>query len=222
MKIYKKSTSFETIQTLDDWKIEFPPQMKDLHWREGRSAMETAKHWLNVIPKEFEDILKCFQLEYVSCSPEHVTKFDEYKGNGRNHDLLILATDQYNENVVISIESKVDEPFDKQIGSYLTKIKLKKDKGEKSNADYRIEKLKIAVFPNVKRDVFESIQYQLLNAIAGTLAEAKKQRAKKAIFLVQTFISSNMDQKKHLKNQQDLDCFLNVYNTPQKLDHWLN
>jgi hypothetical protein len=151
MKIYKKSTPFETIQTLDDWKNEFPPLRKDLHWREGRSAMETAKHWLNVIPKEFVDILKCFQLQYVSLYPEHVTIFDEFNGNGRNHDLLILATDQQNDKVVISVESKVDEPFDKQIGPYLAKIKLKKTKGEKSNADFRIEKLKLAILPNVNR-----------------------------------------------------------------------
>jgi hypothetical protein len=210
MKIHKKSTPFETVQTLDEWKNEFPPQGGDLHWKEGRSAMETAKHWLNGIPKEFVNILKCFQFQYDSLYPEHITIFDEYKGNGRNHDLLILATDQQNDKVVISVESKVDEPFDKQIGPYLAKIKLKKAKGEKSNADFRIEKLKLAICPNVKREVFELLQYQLLSAIAGTLVEAKKQGAKKAIFLLQTFISLNMDQKKHQKNQQDLDCFLNA------------
>jgi len=210
MKIYKKSIPFETIQTIDDWKNEFPPQRKDLHWKEGRSAMETAKHWLYKIPKEFYDILKCFNLQYVFLFPEHLTIFDDFNGNGRNHDLLILATDQQNDKVVISVESKVDEPFDKQIGNYLTEIKIMKNKGGNSNADHRIEKLKLAILPNVKRDIFELLQYQLLSAIAGTLVEAKKQGEKKTIFLIQTFISKNMDPKKHLKNQQDLDYFLNV------------
>ena len=210
MIICKDLNRKNALLTLKDWENECPPQGKGLHWKEGRSAMETAKHWLYVVPIEFRDILRCFHLEYELCSPEYVTKFDKYLGNGRNHDLLILAKDNLDKNVIISVESKVDEPFDKTIGTYLKEIKQKKAKGENSNADKRIDELRRAIFPKVKQAVFESLKYQLLTAVAGSLAEAHNQKATIAIFLVQTFISSNMDSQKHRQNQRDLDVFIEV------------
>jgi hypothetical protein len=209
MKICKNLNPIEEIVSLKEWEIKCPPQKQE-HWKDGRSAKETAKHWLYIIPKEFRELLKCFHFEYELCSPEFVTKFDKYTGNGRNHDLLITAKDQKNETVVISIESKVDEPFDKTIGDYLKEIKRKKEKGENTNADKRMEDLKKAIFPKVEQEIFETLKYQLLTAVAGTLAEAKTQKAKRAIFLIQTFVSSNIDSKKHRQNQRDLDYFMEI------------
>ena len=114
------------------------------------------------------------------------------------------------EKVVVSIESKVDETFGQTIGTYLRAIERRIQNGEVTNAGFRIEQLKEAFFPTIGQTVFESLRYQLLTAIAGTLAEAKNQQAKKAIFLVQTFVSSNMDSKKHRQNHRDLDHFLEV------------
>lgn len=210
MNICKNLNPFDTINTLDEWKTECPPQRKDLHWKDGRSAMETAKHWLHLIPKEFRDLLKCFNLYYERCSPEFVTKLDTYTGNGRNHDLLIIAHDGKKEDVVISIESKVDESFGKTIGGYYLEIEKKKQNGESTNADKRIELLRNAIFPKIKPETFKLLRYQLLIAIAGILIEAKRQRARKAIFLVQTFISENMSSKLHRQNQRDLDFFMEL------------
>ena len=209
MKICKNWNQENTIYTLDEWFSKCPPQGKEKHWVNGRSAKETAKHWLYIIPNEFRDILKCFQLKYELCSPEYVTEFDNYN-NGRNHDLLIIAKDQKKEKVVVSVESKVDEPFDKTIGSYLRIIERMIKNGEATNAGLRIKKLKEAIFPTINQTVFKLLRYQLLTAVAGTLVEAKNQKAKKAIFLVQPFVSSNMDSKKHRQNQRDLDYFMEV------------
>lgn len=210
MKICKDLNPNKPINSLADWFSMCPPQRGENHWVDGRSAKETAKHWLHVIPKEFRDLLKCFNLEYELCSPEFVTRFDDFPGNGRNHDLLIIAKDQKQEKVVVSIESKVDESFGQTIGTYLRAIERRIENGEVTNAGFRIEQLKEAIFPTIDQPVFESLRYQLLTAIAGTLAEAKNQQSKKAIFLVQTFVSPNMDSKKHRQNQRDLDHFLEV------------
>lgn len=209
MIICKKLDTKDTISSIEEWYSKCPPKDKKKHWKVGRSAMETAKHWLYVIPQEFREILKCFNLEFELCSPEFVTEFDNYN-NGRNHDLLLVAKDQKNEKVVVSVESKVDENFDKTVGSYLLSIERKLQNSEVTNASFRIEKLKESIFPKVSKAVFELLRYQLLTAVAGTLREAKIQGAKKAIFLVQTFVSSNMDSKKHRQNQRDLDRFLEV------------
>ena len=215
MKICKDLNPNKPINSLADWFLLCPPQGREKHWIDGRSAKETAKHWLHVIPKEFRDLLKCFNLEYELCSPELVTRFDDFPGNGRNHDLLIVAKDQKQERVVVSIESKVDETFGQTIGTYLRAIERRIENGEVTNAGLRIELLKAAIFPTIGQTVFESLRYQLLTAIAGTLAEANNQQAKKAIFLVQTFVSSNMDSKKHRQNQRDLDHFLEVISNSQ-------
>lgn len=210
MIICKNLNPFSPILCLDEWMRKCPPQGKDKHWVDGRSAKETAKHWLHTIPVEFRDILKCFNLNFEFCSPEYVSHFDKYTGNARNHDLLITAKTNNGENFIISVESKVDEEFGPTIGKYLNKIIEKKNNGENSNADKRIEDLRKAIFPNLSNSDFGDLKYQLLTAIVGTLAEAKKQDAKKAIFLVQTFISNNMKSNLHRQNQIDFDYLIKL------------
>lgn len=209
MKICKNLNPANPINSLIDWESECTPQGKDKHWVDGRSAKETAKHWLHTIPAEFRDILKCFNLKFELCSPEHVSKLDNYKGNARNHDLLITATDQNGEKFIISVESKVDEPFDLTVEGRREAAMADIFKNPRSKAQYRINDLLEAIFvkPNAKH---EELRYQLLTAIAGTLAEAKKQDAKKAIFLVQTFISNNMKSKLHRQNQMDFDYLIKL------------
>jgi len=210
MKICKNLDPKNEIISLNDWLSKCPPQGGKRHWVDGRSSKDTALYWLQGTPKEFTDILKKFNLTFELCSPELVTKIDRYQGNSRNHDLLILAKNSNSERVVISIESKVDESFGNTIGSKLRVIEKLKQKGTPTNVDKRIEILKRAIFPNVYQDIFESIRYQLLTAIAGTLSEAKKQEAKKAIFIVQNLPTSAVPSKKHLNNQLDFDYFIKV------------
>lgn len=209
MIICKKLETTETICSLDEWLLKCPPQKRS-QWQPKRSAMETAKVWICGIPIEYRQTLKGFDLEFELCSPEFVTRFDKYNGNGRNHDLLILAKDKKEEKVIISVESKVDESYGQLVGPCLKSIKRQKEEGKASNADFRIEELRKAIFPQLEPNVFESLKYQLLTAVAGTLAEAKIQGTKKAIFLVQTLLTSSMDKGKHRKNQRDLDSFINV------------
>ncbi|WP_445955455.1 DUF6946 family protein [Yeosuana sp.] len=206
----KKLDASDKIDSLYEWFYKCPPQGKQKHWKDGRSAKETAKHWLHTIPQPFIDILKPFQLKYTFCTPEYVSKFDSYRGNGRNHDLLILAKNEVNENVVISIESKVDEPFGDTVAKTKVAAETARNKNKNSKAIDRIKELRIALFGK-EDDQQLHLRYQLLTAVAGTIAEAKSQKATSAIFLIQTFISDEIDKKKHNQNKTDLDKFLAIF-----------
>jgi len=205
----KGLTPNDHIRSLNEWFIKCPPEGKERHWVDGRSAKETAKHWVYTIPQPFKDILKPFMLTYKLCSPEFVTHFDSYRGNGRNHDLLILAENDNKQPVVISIESKVDEEFDKTLEKAIKKALLEKQKNPNSRAKERIDELRANLMGNINDEQLK-LRYQLLTATAGVIAEAKIQNAKTAILLVQTFISDEINKKKHQQNQADLNAFITL------------
>jgi len=210
MKICKNLKLSDEISTIEEWFEKCPPQRGRLQWQDGRSAKETAKHWINGIPQPFKDLLKGYKFEFQLCSPEYVSEFDNLRGNGRNHDLLILALDPDENRIVISVESKVDESFGQTVGDYQNDIKKKKDKNVPTQADIRISNLKTAMMSSITDSEFIKVRYQLLTVVAGTLSEAKKQKANSAIFVVQTFITNGLDQNKHQINQADLDLFVNL------------
>jgi hypothetical protein len=196
------------IETIHEWFYKCPPKGKEKHWKDGRSAKETAKHWVHTIPKPFIDILKEKLLHYELCSPEYVTNFDAYKGEGRNHDLLILAKDKSSNPVIISIESKADEPFGDSLKKTIEVAIVAKSKNSNSRALERIEDLRLALFGELNDNQLY-LRYQLLTAVAGTIAEAKKQGAKSAYFLVQTFIEQ--ENNNHQNNKKDLDNFIKYF-----------
>lgn len=206
----KNLSSCDRIETIHEWFCKCPPKGKDKHWKDGRSAKETAKHWVHTIPQPFLEILKDKHFSYRLCSPEYVTKFDAYKGEGRNHDLLIIAKDQENNEVVISIESKADEPFDDTVEKRIETAKKAKDKNIDSKALERINELRQALFGEVNNNQ-EKLMYQLLTTVAGAIAEAKSKGAQTAFFLVQTFVSDEINTEKHKKNQDNLDEFIRVF-----------
>lgn len=209
MVICEKLKKDKRIANIEEWESKCPPQRKDLHWKPGRSAVETAKYWLHGIPKPFTAILRSSKLNYLLCSPEYVSRFDAYNGNGRNHDLLLLAEDSEKKAVVISVESKVDESFGQTISQRIAAAKRYVVQNPNSKGLDRITELRMAVFGELNDNQLH-LRYQLLTAIAGTIAEAKLQKASTAYFLVQTFVP-NPNSKQHLNNQNDIDNFLNAF-----------
>ena len=205
----KKLDDCDRIETIHEWFYKCPPKGKEKHWKDGRSAKETAKHRVHTIPQAFKNLLKTHQLKYILCSPEYVSKFDSYR-NGRNHDLLLIAKDKDNKKVVISIESKVDEPFGDTVEKTSKAAEKKELENDKSKAFERITDLRKDIFGK-ENDNQEKLMHQLLTAIAGTISEAKKQGATTAFFLVQTFISDEININKHNKNKEYLDMFLRVF-----------
>jgi len=202
------------ITSLNDWYNYCPPVKGKVHWKNGRSAMELAKDWINNNGKDLEGLLgsttQFSGITFKMASPEFKSKFDEFKGNTRQHDLLVLAS-QNNEEILISIEAKADEPFGKIIKDYYLNQIIVRINGKRTFVPNRIENLIEYVFGNnITVQVF-NLRYQLLHAIAGTIAEAKRRNIKKAIFVVNTYCSSNaklFSQVKHQENMKDLNQFV--------------
>lgn len=115
MKI--KISKNNIITTVEEWYQFAPPKAKGKHWKDGRSAKSLAQFMTDKNQvKKLEDIL--VELEYntkgvISCTPEANTVLP-CKGNGRNHDLLMIG-----EDFVVGIEAKVSEPFGEEISTEL-------------------------------------------------------------------------------------------------------
>ena len=108
MKIYTSKDKTREIKTYKEWELFFKKVDSDgkTHWKNDRSAESLAKFIMdcngeNAIKKMLSDISE--NISFDCAIPEYEVKFDKYSGNGRKHDLGVLA--QWMENLC-SLESK--------------------------------------------------------------------------------------------------------------------
>ena len=200
MKI-KISKNNNIITTVEEWYQFAPPKAKGKHWKDGRSAKSLAQFMTDKNQvKKLEDIL--VELEYdtngvISCTPEANTVLP-CKGNGRNHDLLMIG-----EDFVVGIEAKVSEPFGEEISTELIEAS--------DNKKGRIDKLANELFGckiNEVKDGLE-LRYQLLTGVYGTLLEAENNKKSKALFLVIVFTDgiTREDENAVNRNNDDFENF---------------
>lgn len=179
----------QCIRTLDDWHEHARPK-RDYQWKEGRSAMECAKAWLRgdipAVPVEFLQLFASHpataNLQIHTVFPEKVTRLDDFRGEHRNHDLVLIGEID-GVKAVIGVEAKADESFGNDIvEAYLQRA------AEKSKVPDRIRLLTDALFgcQPIEKGIGK-LQYQLLTAVGGTLTEAREQCAGLAIFIVHEF-----------------------------------
>ena len=196
MKI-KISKNNNIITTVEEWYQFAPPKAKGKHWKDGRSAKSLAQFMTDKNQvKKLEDIL--VELEYdtngvISCTPEANTVLP-CKGNGRNHDLLMIG-----EDFVVGIEAKVSESFGEEISTELIEAS--------DNKKGRIDKLANELFGckiNEVKDGLE-LRYQLLTGVYGTLREAKKNKKSKALFLVIVFTDGITREDENAVNRNNDD-----------------
>ena len=196
MKI-KISKNNNIITTVEEWYQFAPPKAKGKHWKDGRSAKSLAQFMTDKNQvKKLEDIL--VELKYntngvISCTPEANTVLP-CKGNGRNHDLLMIG-----EDFVVGIEAKVSEPFGEEISTELIEAS--------DNKKNRIDTLANELFGckiNEVKDGLE-LRYQLLTGVYGTLREAKKNKKSKALFLVIVFTDGITREDENAVNRNNDD-----------------
>ena len=196
MKI-KISKNNNIITTVEEWYQFAPPKAKGKHWKDGRSAKSLAQFMTDKNQvKKLEDIL--VELEYntkgvISCTPEANTVLP-CKGNGRNHDLLMIG-----EDFVVGIEAKVSEPFGEEISTELIEAS--------DNKKGRIDKLANELFGckiNEVKDGLE-LRYQLLTGVYGTLLEAENNQKSKALFLVVVFTDDLTSEDENAVNRNNDD-----------------
>ncbi|HDP35177.1 MAG TPA: hypothetical protein ENN29_08735 [Candidatus Hydrogenedentes bacterium] len=196
MKTLKVSKGGDEITSVDAWHKYAPPKEENKHWKDGRSAKELAKAWFPddsgqpTVPAELTQLLEsCLLtqgLTFREAWPEYITRLDSFKGEHRNADLVILA-DSAKGKFLLSIEAKADETFGKPIVDRLNDVK----NNPKSKILERISLLTKAIFgKTIEEDpAIGSLYYQLLTGVAGTLIEARNQKADYAIFIVHEFVS---------------------------------
>ena len=195
MKI--KISKNNIITTVEEWYQFAPPKAKGKHWKDGRSAKSLAQFMTDKNQvKKLEDIL--VELKYdtngvISCTPEANTVLP-CKGNGRNHDLLMIG-----EDFVVGIEAKVSEPFGEEISTELIEAS-----DNKKNRIYTLANELFGCKINEVKDGLE-LRYQLLTGVYGTLREAKKNKKSKALFLVIVFTDGITREDENAVNRNNDD-----------------
>lgn len=193
----------EHIVDCDSWRMVRPPKKPNLQWKDGRSAKELAKYMTSAlpnVPREIEEVLQNFVGMDASFhwDAEYVTELPG-EGEGRNHDAII-----YNEDVVVCIEAKADEPLGNLIEDEID--------GASINKLSRICSLLKMLFKNGFKKYAE-LRYQLLTASTGTILEAQKRGVDNAVLLVIVFKSEKHTKQEKLdNNDKDIQKFLNVVN----------
>jgi hypothetical protein len=190
MPLIISSATGVQITTLDDWHAHAPPKDPVLHWKDGRSAKELARAWCGdgqpAMPSELAELLEAHSAT-ASFSPELaipelVTRLDRFRGEPRNHDLVVVGA-RDGQRVLLGIEAKAYEPLGKRIGEI-------RPNSTRSKQLERLDLLARAILGRPVDATIAQLRYQLLTGIAGTLIEARRRQATAAVFIVHVFHSA--------------------------------
>jgi hypothetical protein len=206
------SKSGHEIQSVEDWFRFAPPKMGKRQWKDGRSAKELARSWSrngnSEPPVELVALLEAkfgAVITFGEAKPECVIELDEFAGEHRNCDLVVLCNVDA-KRMVINVEGKADEPFGEVIGAYYDQ-----KTGSGSSVPARIRQLSLALFGRVPDESIRKLRYQLLHAAAATLIEARDNGAELALFLVHVFRSTNLKRNKLAQNDGDWQNFEHAF-----------
>ena len=110
--------------------------------------------------------------------------------------------------MVVGIEAKVEEPLDEPVYKIIEDLIMKKPEDAKGKYE-RLKYLYKCIYDSEIDNTY--LQYQLLTATVGTLLEAEKVGAKKAVLVVITFISVLGYMSNSMKkNKDDLNYFIST------------
>jgi hypothetical protein len=209
MRIHK---SGHEILSVEDWFAYAPPKKGELQWKDKRSAKELAQSWFKSGIAEPPDELGAFMeakfgtgITFDEAKPECIIELDEFVGEHRNCDLVVLCNVGA-KRMVINVEAKADEPFGDLIGEYFDR-----KAGSGSNVPARIRQLSLALFGREPDEAIRKLRYQLLHAVAATLIEAAANRAELGLFLVHEFRCTSLDSKKLTQNGTDWENFVHAF-----------
>lgn len=191
------------------WRDAFIEVDNEDHWKKGRSAYSLAHHFTNPSIEHSDGekvLLKCMKLfrfeniVFEHAEIEHESRFDAFRGKGRYQDMIIWARGD-TQRIVICIEAKVDETFGLNVKSKKNKVQ----NNTSSNVCKRLENLHDQYCKEVKN--FETIRYQLLHYLAGSISEAKK--IDDVVFMpIIVYKTDDYDKDKGNQNKKDYELFM--------------
>lgn len=214
IRIPQISKDRHAITSVETWFQYAPPKDGEKQWVDGRSAKELAKAWFPTsgqacVPDELSSLLISHAdfatAEITTGTPEVRIPLDDYPGETRNADLVLLAK-RGGDTILITVEAKADESFDMHIGEKL------KSAATNSNIPKRVQHLCRSMFGTTPMETPElkNLRYQLLNATAATLIAAQSHHAAQALFLIHEFATNKTTAEKRQENHDDLVAFLSV------------
>jgi hypothetical protein len=190
-----------SITSVEEWRERGAPAGRDLHWVDGRSAKELAKAWCAsgavAVPADLSALFASHPtltgLELREGFAELKTDLRGEQRGPRNHDLLLVAEADVG-RVVIGIEAKADESFDRTLAERWVTAQATVARGEATNWPARLERLARALLGveavssagDFNEEVAD-VPYQLVSALAGTLIEAEEREAVLAVLVVHVF-----------------------------------
>ena len=211
--ITKKS---RRLSTLDEWFCYAPPKRGSFHWKDGRSAKENARLWLNAapyLPSEMAEILRsCTDVGILRtwhAEPEARVRFDDFRGEPSNIDILLTCEDE-NGPLIVAVEAKADESFSDTIKKTLYKANTRLEEDSESKGVERVKNLAAQFGLSLERQEASNLRYQLFTLTAAALAEAERRAAQRAIVIIHEYVTSLTSREKRAQNASDLDCFLKV------------
>lgn len=206
------------ITNLEDWEKYGGPK-KSTHWKDGRSAKEVARAWIESFPELPLEVTQAIntnsdfgKIESWVAEPEAGLKFDSFRGEPPNMDLFVIANDSKG-LLVMGIEAKADESFSAILNDTYREALSRLNKTPNSKGVIRLENLLTNLFEANLSSLsdYGKLRYQLLTATAGLLSAARKQGAIRALLLIHEFRTNQTDDKLHSLNQADLNDFISVF-----------
>lgn len=187
------------------WFAAAPPKGGDRQWKRKHSAMELALAWTTsgyvAVPDDVARVLDSHPdtagFVALDVLPEHVTSLDEYRGEGRNHDLVAVGRAAAGPTL-LAIEAKALEPLGPRLFEQLESAAGK----SASNIPARLGRLCQMLFGTdpvdprdgqIKDQTLRLMRYQLLTAAAGAAIEAARHGCVQAVLLVNQFAALDPD-----------------------------
>ena len=201
------------LTTIEDWHRHAPPK-REVHWKDGRSAKESARAWIDAAPGLQSDIARTLAacpdigpLRNWWAEPEARVAIDSFRGEPPNIDLLIVGADDRGP-AVVAVEAKADEAFGNRLVEQYRRAHAALASNCRSKAVARIDALLDRFGLDMERPRVADLRYQLLTAAAAVLAEAERRSSARAIFVVHEFVTPLTLPERRERNSADLDRFL--------------
>jgi hypothetical protein len=204
------------IHSIADWRRLAPPK-HDSQWVEGRSAFELARAWTGggspAVPSELTALLASRTatrgLVVERAVPELRIRFDTHPGEPRNADLALLGHVGAHK-VGVTVEAKADEPFGATVEATSKAARKRLAGNPRSRGLQRLDDLVRALLPprGPGQPGVDTLRYQLLTAVAGTLAFAHQHAAETAVLVIHEFVTDRTSDGRHRANARDLTAFV--------------
>jgi hypothetical protein len=211
------SKNGQLIQSVEDWFRYAPPKGGADQWRDGRSAKEFARAWVESgsvsVPDELVALLSSHpdtqSAVLENGEPEARLAFDKRVGEVRNADLAVRAVSG-SAPLALTIEAKADEPFDQLVPDTLADALDRILERRRGGGIDRVRDLATSLLPPPARGLppLRLMRYQLLTAVAGSLAWARQLESPRAVLVIHEFQTNETSARNLQRNAQDLDVFV--------------